>query len=479
MSMFRNRWARRAGVAVVLLGAVWVGVVAVLWVNTRREGEARRAKAIADLDAADPGWRTTGVEAAHNAAVAPPEQNAGEQALAALALLSDEYKQFDKTRDYAKDQFPHLPPADELAALRAALKSTAAAVEQARGVRKLPGGGFRLTFKEPDLIGTLLPNTQEMRRVAGLLSDAALVAAADDRGDDALDAILCLLHLDRALGDEPFSISALVRMAILAIGYRATERTLAWTPTATDPKLAEVQAELLRLAGVPRLKAAVRGERAICYRILENIEAGAFDPTGWIANGSPVDAVRLKFQQRHWPAQQADVLDHFNRVVAACDLPPHERRQVFAEVEAAVDALAKDRSKAPMSVLVGLLFPALAKVVEADTRTVGLLRATAVAVACERHRLKHGRFPDTLAALTPSFLSEFPADPYTGKPLLYRRTDDGAVVYVCGADRTDDGGKLKPGSEAGFDVGIRLFDETHRRRPPVPKPAPEPDGNQP
>lgn len=472
MKLLRNRWVRRVATVVALLGIIWVAVTAVLWFKVRWEGEAKLARAVAELDATDPGWRTTDLEAAHNAAVAPPEQNAGEQALAAISLSTDEYKEFDKRADFRRDlELPHLPHPDDLAALRAALASSASAVEKIAGVRRYPGGGFRLSYKEPDLIGTLLNKTQRMRSAAGLLDYTALLLAADDKPDESLDLALCLLHLERAIGDEPFAISQLVRIAVLAIGYRSIERTLAWTTTATEPKLAEVQAELLRLGSLSRLKVTFRSERAVTFRLMENFASGAINQkVGPVTIQSPEGYLRETLLRRHWPGQQADALELFTRMVAVADLPTEQRAKAVAQIELEVDQWVSTTARTPIAVLFELLLPTVSKLVETDTRTIGLLRVAATAVACERFHLKHGRFPTALAELTPDSLPTVPADPYTGEPLLYKRTDDGAVVYVTGADRTDDGGKLKPASEKGFDIGFRLFDPTHRRQPPLLKP---------
>lgn len=64
------------------------------------------------------------------------------------------------------------------------------------------------------------------------------------------------------------------------------------------------------------------------------------------------------------------------------------------------------------------------------------LTATALAV----HRAETGKFPEKLAELTPKLLEEVPTDPFTGKPLIYRRTAEGYVLYSVGPDLEDDDG---------------------------------------
>jgi hypothetical protein len=64
-----------------------------------------------------------------------------------------------------------------------------------------------------------------------------------------------------------------------------------------------------------------------------------------------------------------------------------------------------------------------------------------VACALERYRLRHGRFPDALSALTPYFVESLPNDLTTGRPLSYRPTEDGQfVLHSAGWNRDDAGG---------------------------------------
>ena len=66
---------------------------------------------------------------------------------------------------------------------------------------------------------------------------------------------------------------------------------------------------------------------------------------------------------------------------------------------------------------------------------------TRAAIALERHRLKHGRPPETLAKLVPEFLAEAPGDCMTGRPLLYRLSNDGSfTLYSTGDNGRDDDG---------------------------------------
>ncbi len=70
-------------------------------------------------------------------------------------------------------------------------------------------------------------------------------------------------------------------------------------------------------------------------------------------------------------------------------------------------------------------------------------RCSRIAVAIERYRRAHGdAVPAALSDLVPTYLTDIPEDPITGKPLRYRAAPDAYIVYSVGPDGQDDGGNL-------------------------------------
>src|SRR5262249_39096223 len=85
------------------------------------------------------------------------------------------------------------------------------------------------------------------------------------------------------------------------------------------------------------------------------------------------------------------------------------------------------------------------------------LACAVTALAAERFRLAHKdkRWPKTLDELCPAFLPAVPIDPYTGKPLLLGRHEEGIVIYSVGEDGRDDVGDVGPVSAGRpADVGL-------------------------
>ena len=100
-------------------------------------------------------------------------------------------------------------------------------------------------------------------------------------------------------------------------------------------------------------------------------------------------------------------------------------------------------------------------------RSQAVLRSAIAALAVERYRLEHERWPHSLSALVPQYLRQAPVDPHDGESLRYRRLDHGVVIYSVGPDQQDNGGNITSNSTApGTDIGFRLWNVEKRRQPP-------------
>jgi hypothetical protein len=69
-------------------------------------------------------------------------------------------------------------------------------------------------------------------------------------------------------------------------------------------------------------------------------------------------------------------------------------------------------------------------------------------LAIRVYRWEHGADPASLGDLVPEHLSAVPQDPFSGGPLVYRRTATGYVLYSVGYNGRDDGGRKPPPSDS-------------------------------
>jgi len=112
------------------------------------------------------------------------------------------------------------------------------------------------------------------------------------------------------------------------------------------------------------------------------------------------------------------------------------------------------------------LVPALNRVSIIGYRNKADAEATLTLIVILRHKEKVGKFPESLDELVEAgLLKALPTDPFSDKPLVYRRTDDGFTLYSFGENLVDDGGKMfvndKGRARVWTDEGDAVFWPVH------------------
>lgn len=435
----------------VLLGVLFVAFYALRW-QAGRMGQRKLDVGLAALDAREPGWRLNDRLAARERAQPAPPDNDGPRVLAIADKLPKDWSAWANgdagQKWHAKRDPNRLPPADATAAARAALEPLAGPRAEALGLRDSRGAFFPVKV-ENNPMATLLPHCQKCREVVSLLGLDGQVAALDQNPARGIDAARAQLKLARAIGDEPFFISQLVRMACAAAAAQTAMQVLAWAEPPA-PGLAELQAELLAEAEFPHFLTGMRGERAALDRVFEGLAEGTIteDEFFQMATGRVGPAQRALFRAYKGliPADRAKCLELCTQYIEAAQLPHHERLAAIAAVPHP-----KRDGFDPRYLGTMVLMPAVGSFAESGLRTRANLLSAAAGVACERFRLKHGRFPDALAELVPEFLPSVPVNPFDGKPLTFRALGDRVAIYGW----HDDSRFAREAPPADFDEGPR------------------------
>ena len=89
-----------------------------------------------------------------------------------------------------------------------------------------------------------------------------------------------------------------------------------------------------------------------------------------------------------------------------------------------------------------MLYPALDKAIEHVVRTEADANLTVTILALELYKRENGQYPESLNSLVPEYLQAVPSDPFTTKPLIYRKEGNKYILYSCGVDMDDDGGEI-------------------------------------
>ena len=286
--------------------------------------------------------------------------------------------------------------------------------------------------------------------------------------DCAVASCLAVLHAGRALREGIFKDEYLWGSRIQSEGaVAALERVLAHG-AASDEALAQFQASLqldIRSAGWVR---PIRMERAFWHAVFtgarlgktpvaeveKNLASKSGGVSNWLRNRVP------GFILSSYPAD----LKHTTRLVEIAKLPPAEQKRKIQEWE---EASRKFPDLRP-----GLFRLMLHRTYKTFCTDQGTLRAAMAALACERYRVRRGRWPDSLDALVQEgLLGAVPTDPIDLQPLRYRPTPDGIVIYSIGLDGNDDGGHIaRDTGGPGTDNGFRLYEVTRRRLQPAAVP---------
>jgi hypothetical protein len=434
----------------------------------------------------DPGWTLEDVEALR--VVPPAGRNGGDRMIEVHRALPEEWKD---TRFDAAHPRPFLASTldkiwegmgvldveptrrlapDLIAAMRDRLQAIDPVVQRARELETFPGGRYPLKY-ERYVIETKLPEAQNSRAVARLLYlDATARAQAGDI-DGGLASARAILGVGRTLGDEPFLISQLVRQAEEHVAIESIEQSLA-QGEASDAALAATQAALADEAGAPLLLNGLRGERAQFNDVLDKLSTGVVHIQELSDEGSktiqkPPKPLAPGMEYSYYRENQALALLFFTRAVEIAKRPTHEQLALWAAFERDTKPPAETVKKLRHA-LVYLLMPATNAGADAYIRTRAMLRTCELAVGLERLRRTRGRWPAPGDPLAPVFPDGPPLDPFTGKPLRWKATATGLVVYSVGFDRADGGGHLdnKNVKKPGTDLGVRLWDVDRRPRAP-------------
>ncbi|MFO0879020.1 MAG: hypothetical protein U0840_16880 [Gemmataceae bacterium] len=428
------------------------------------------------LDASDPNWR---LHALVESRPHPPAGKNSAELVVRVARMIPKGRPAPAVDEALADvEPPELLRPEKLKILDDELTVLAGAVAEARRLADMPEGRHELDLG-PNPLMTLLQDQQDTRMSAQILRLDAWSLAQKKQTDAALLSARATVNAGRSLGEEPYAISQLIRVACISVGLSSMERSLA-LGEASDAELSKVQ-ELLRLEDQhPTWRLIMRGERAVAFATIEGMLAGKI-PVREALDMGPSSSNELTWREKIFGLtrtdmlrQQASLLDLFGEMSETGDLSETEQVTRLKEIEARI----KTRYQGER--LVRMLMPSMMQMEDAMRRMKAQVRCMDALVGAERYRVQTGKWPESLEAIPKALLPQAPIDPYDGKPLRLRRTADGIVVYSVGKDGVDQGGAVtrSPTNVLPVDQGFRLWDVAKRRQPPRP-PAPKPDDNQP
>jgi hypothetical protein len=216
--------------------------------------------------------------------------------------------------------------------------------------------------------------------------------------------------LSESLKNEPLLISQLVRIAMHGMIVEQLKRIDPATFPADDLK--RLQETLAQIDFSSAMNRAAIGERVLGLTTFD-------DPTS--AGLAPQVAYLLWINRG---ADEAAYLTALTDFIAVTELPWNE----CVDQSIVWSNNLKARTSR-WTILTSNLTPALAQMTTAFARGETVNRLAMINVAIARYRADHGRPPEDLAALVPTFVEMIPVDPTTGSPFVYQTTSDGYLLY--------------------------------------------------
>ncbi len=298
-----------------------------------------------------------------------------------------------------------------------------------------------LTKGPVDIVDLMRPGSpaswvEDLRAGTRLLRLETLSHCENQDPDKALESIRANFALARFIG-APLLVYRLIHNSVLSRTYKSIERVLNRMQL-TDEQLLSLSAWIEESRSDEGYIKALVGERCIGLSAFRGPVGQTTDQMGL---GGKVPILMLGFWKM-LGLHYRDALGYIGLMqecIDAMELPSDERLLVYDSIQEDVHSGKRG------GLLTRLLWPALARRLQIDTRCTAEALAAQTALAVERYRLAEGHLPESLENLVPACIEVVPKDPFDGRRLRYFTRENGFEVYSVGDDLTDNGGAERDG----------------------------------
>lgn len=292
-------------------------------------------------------------------------------------------------------------------------------------------------YRDPEdpLIGTRIFDAIKMMMATRLLGFDALLRA--DQGDvqAAVDGIRSGLRFTPKVAQEGALVTHLVavadtRMLAYFLGAICREKKI------NDDTLLQLMVELEPKPWRERLAQAIKGECVFYIEVGTHAARGTRKEIAYLfGEPSYLNDIRTWLVRPFVKADIRKTLPRFLELEAQAQLPYYKSRDFLR-------AQTQRSQKLPWYSFVSKF--TLGNFESAFLKRAQLEAALLISrtgLACKLYKNRTGEYPNSLEALVPGVLKEIPIDPFTGKPLVYRREGEGFIVYSLGSNEKDDDGR--------------------------------------
>jgi len=316
------------------------------------------------------------------------------------------------------------------------------ASRNARALELMAEAGSKPCFLRRDasasMIDSLTPGSSsavKMIQVTQLLGFASLFAA--ENGD--LPGAIEKLRGGLRFAPRPAGERTLIMYLVAVAGTRSLVHFLqdvcGGRPVGDDT-LARLIEDFDPVSWRERLAGAWRGERVIL------IEAAQFATSGRRGSREALFGKMPFLQGLGFWLVRPFVIRDFRKTLPLYEELDKAARLPYFESRDALKTLTGTIAERPWyAFFTGALVPNFESAYLKEAMLEATLLAARTGLACRLYKSREGGYPEGLSSLVPGVLGEVPIDPFTGKPLVYRREGEGFIVYSLGSNQKDDAGR--------------------------------------
>jgi hypothetical protein len=301
-----------------------------------------------------------------------------------------------------------------------------------------------------EMMAVLLPHLAEFRGLAKALYWRAWLSAEKGLYEEAFDDTLACYKFGQHLRGDKFLIEQLIGMGLERLATQ-TLRGILNEREMNSAILAALQQDFEQLVADENFTVSFKFEKLAMYdeiqRCFTEDRLGGghlyLRRIGSLAMGNyklPADAslalhILFTHPNKQQTREMADRLYDCWETIA--DKSP---AQLWTE---GIDIQKEDMEIIKGNILLEILVPAIGAVIRIGHQTKVDIEAALTIIAILRYKQDTGDCPESLDDLVVAgYLKHLPMDPYSDKPLVYKKTDDNFILYSVGHNFEDDGGQV-------------------------------------
>jgi len=313
--------------------------------------------------------------------------------------------------------------------------------------------------KTGEVLSILMPNLSGFRNLAYALRWRIWLSAEQGRYQDAFDDIKSSYRLGQHIKGDAVLIEQFVGMAIEAVAVHALRDILSWHKIDSD-RLAALQKDFESIIADEDFVVSLKAEKLTMYDEIQRcftddrIGNGHIYPKRLLGLSpglcvkersdlnSPYLIMQILFTHPNKQQTQKSINQLYDYVET---LATKTAAQLHAETDVVENRL---KQLIGNNIFLEVLAPAIRSIIEISSRLSADVNSTLAIIAILRYKQDTGDYPENLEELvTVGYVKELPMDPWSDKPLVYKKTDDNFVLYGFGPNFKDDGGKVFYGAK--------------------------------